>query len=268
VIDRDYTERILADIEREDPHGTASVLLRPMLQRVLDQDGPILMTTGDRVVELFRDRRTEVPAVRSAEGDYRVQRADGSERQLLVDGARLVLYSPDAPGPIGYRELLGDELAVHLDKIKDRRFGPGPDASAGARFDWILNTEPSKVTEKLEREPDLIHVATDSGERLIHLAARSDNVWLIARLIELGTDVNAVNNDGESPLLEHVLFGTDPEIVRMLVEAGADVNLASNDGETPLWVAAASGHGVDVRRLLDAGADPSIGFAGLIIATL
>ena len=91
-------------------------------------------------------------------------------------------------------------------------------------------------------------------DQALFTAVVGDNETLVARLIEEGADVNAVNKYGDRPL--SFAQGNAP-ILRMLVEAGADVNFVDKDGNTPLIVALQSSflRYDTVKILINAGAD-------------
>ena len=71
----------------------------------------------------------------------------------------------------------------------------------------------------------------------------------------------ATNADGNSPLLNAVNSGDTVEL-RRLVEAGADVNAASNSGVTPLMNAAGMGNKEAVEFLIQKGANVNHRTAG------
>jgi ankyrin repeat protein len=85
---------------------------------------------------------------------------------------------------------------------------------------------------------------------------------VIAALIERGLDINAVNEDGSTPL--HIAVQAAPEVepgpqtdaISALLARGANLHARDRKGRSPLAHASWS-HGM--RRLLDAGADPSDG---------
>ena len=79
------------------------------------------------------------------------------------------------------------------------------------------------LAARLKTEPDVAKWRNASGETLLHIAVRQwpklANGANIARLLlEAGTDVNAFDDDGQTPL--HGATG-DLELTRVLLEAGA-----------------------------------------------
>jgi ankyrin repeat protein len=52
-------------------------------------------------------------------------------------------------------------------------------------------------------------------------------------MLAAGADLNAPNDDGETPLMRAVMMG-DAELVEALVKAGANVNAADKSGKTAL----------------------------------
>jgi len=72
----------------------------------------------------------------------------------------------------------------------------------------------------------------DDGNTALHFAAQGE-MGCVDKLLELGAEVNAVNNDGATPLIEAVKYG-DYEISKSLLDKGADKSLKTADGETAL----------------------------------
>ncbi|BAX82525.1 ankyrin repeat domain-containing protein [Labilibaculum antarcticum] len=91
----------------------------------------------------------------------------------------------------------------------------------------------------------------------IFAAAFMGNVNATNQHIAVGTDLNAKDQYGSTPLQIASTFGkTDVAIA--LINGGADLNSTSNDGSTPLHTAAFFCRTEIVEALLKKGADQSI----------
>jgi ankyrin repeat protein len=67
----------------------------------------------------------------------------------------------------------------------------------------------------------------------IHIAAKSGELARIQKELDKGTDVNAEIKNGLTPLL-YAALGFHKEIAELLIAEGADVNAMDDDGDTPL----------------------------------
>ncbi|MCL2673180.1 MAG: ankyrin repeat domain-containing protein, partial [Alphaproteobacteria bacterium] len=65
-----------------------------------------------------------------------------------------------------------------------------------------------------------------------------------------GTNVNARDNNGMTPLMAAVGHNPNREVIATLIRAGADVNARSNDGQTPLMRAAWENRNMEVLNTL------------------
>jgi cytohesin len=83
-------------------------------------------------------------------------------------------------------------------------------------------------------------------------AHRQSNV--VAMLVRMGTDVNAVGSEGNRPLELSSLHG-DAATAGFLLEHGANPNLRSKAGSTPLHDAALTGNKEVIELLLEHGAN-------------
>ena len=83
--------------------------------------------------------------------------------------------------------------------------------------------------------PALMDESPDAGMRnRLFEAAEKGTADDVRSLIGQGADVNAKNNDGETPLFCAAFYSSHVEILKCLLENGADVNAEDLDGRTPL----------------------------------
>ena len=71
------------------------------------------------------------------------------------------------------------------------------------------------------------------GTTLLHSASKSGNMELVRLLIQEGADVNAQDEDGESPLHGAMARSDNYNVARTLIENGADLSSKAVDGKTP-----------------------------------
>ena len=110
-------------------------------------------------------------------------------------------------------------------------------------------TEP--VAEASQPEPPTAKAPDIS----IHEAAALGNIEAVKQFLDSGTDVNAKDKTGGTPLDEAAGWGRK-DIVELLIAKGADVNgKFDDDGSTPLHLAAWKGHFETAELLIAADAD-------------
>jgi ankyrin repeat protein len=85
-------------------------------------------------------------------------------------------------------------------------------------------------------------------------AAYKGSIEEVKQHLDAGTDVNAKDKYGRTPLHRAALKG-HMEIVELLIANRADVNTMTNTGFTPLHVAALKGHMEIAELLIAKGAD-------------
>jgi ankyrin repeat protein len=86
-----------------------------------------------------------------------------------------------------------------------------------------------------------------------------NNKDMIKLLINNGADVNAINNDGYTPLMVALSNNYDKDIIELLINNGADVNAINDYWNTPLIYALTSINDKDIiQLLLDNGADNNL----------
>ena len=89
----------------------------------------------------------------------------------------------------------------------------------------------------------------------IHNAAKGGNIEAVKQHLAAGTDVNAGDADGVTPLHSAAING-HKEIAELLIANGTDVNAKDDKfGMTPLHPAALNGHKEIAELLIAKGAD-------------
>ena len=89
----------------------------------------------------------------------------------------------------------------------------------------------------------------------IHQAVVEENVEIVKQHLAVGTDVNAKDAAGSTPL-HYAAEDGHKEIAELLIEKGADVNAKHGlNGSTPLHGAAYDGHKEIVELLIAKGAE-------------
>jgi CubicO group peptidase (beta-lactamase class C family) len=88
----------------------------------------------------------------------------------------------------------------------------------------------------------------------LHLAALQGDVSAVRQHIAAGSDLDAKDAYGSTPLIVAAAFGR-PEVAKLLIAAGADLDVRNNDGGTALHTAAFLCRPEIVRDLLDGGAN-------------
>jgi ankyrin repeat protein len=104
----------------------------------------------------------------------------------------------------------------------------------------------STAQEQVDLETESLNALTES--------VVSGNIAEVRRLLNSGTDVNAVSKGEMTPLILASQHGYI-EIVKLLLDAGAIVKTKGRNDATALHVASQNGHAEIVKLLLDAGAD-------------
>ncbi|MFG6489544.1 ankyrin repeat domain-containing protein [Roseateles sp. BYS78W] len=110
-----------------------------------------------------------------------------------------------------------------------------------------------KALESLLASPQVnVNAVNADGETPLMLAAIRGALPAVKALVERGADVN---RKGWTPL-HYACSGPDNGVAAFLIAHGAELNARSENGTTPLMMAARYGSGDLVPMLLKAGAEP------------
>ncbi len=119
--------------------------------------------------------------------------------------------------------------------------------------DLLQNDRRATALEMIAEGTD-VNAAQGDGTTPLHWAVYRLDAALTRALLAAGADPSVTNDFGATPLAEAVKAG-NLELVDMLLEAGADPEAANSDGQTALMLAARTGSLAIAERLVSAGAD-------------
>lgn len=127
-----------------------------------------------------------------------------------------------------------------------------PHELVGAFIDCVVR-DPVKADAMLTERPELLNARWIHHDSILHFLAIGGFADGVRFLAARGADVNAVNEFGDSALVDVAGLGL-ADIADILVNHGADPNASSSITGNPLHAAAFFGHAAVVSRLLAAGA--------------
>jgi len=121
--------------------------------------------------------------------------------------------------------------------------------------------ENAAILERLIQAGADVDTRTPRGTTPLMSASLHGSVWAVRTLLDAGADIGAKDFIGWTPL--HFAARSDKktggmECLNLFLEKGVAVDTRDNGGTTPLMVAAAAGNADGVKRLLEAGAKPSL----------
>eukprot|EP00808_Paulinella_micropora_P017508 g8269.t1 len=96
---------------------------------------------------------------------------------------------------------------------------------------WIAASDGNleKVQEYIRQQPHLLTLGDENGYTCMHAAAAYGHRDLLLYLLDAKADINVPDSDGDRPLHHCDL----PQTAELLISLGADVNARNNNGQTP-----------------------------------
>ena len=103
---------------------------------------------------------------------------------------------------------------------------------------------------------DFINRLNTNGETILHMAVQIDNPNILSMCLKLGSDVNALNNDDETPIFYAIRAGIYNNVLK-LINNRANIDQNNINGETPFIISCLTDkRSINIVRLLvDNGAD-------------
>jgi ankyrin repeat protein len=114
--------------------------------------------------------------------------------------------------------------------------------------------DPASARRMLQQHPAMLQGRWLHGESPLHFLAVEGYLEAVRLLAGLGFDVNAVNEFGDSVLMDVAALG-NCQMAEILLAAGANPNVSSSTEDSPLHCAVREGNPRLVALLLEAGAD-------------
>lgn len=173
---------------------------------------------------------------------------------------------------LGNQELQGepqDNLSSHLEPDQEVAavLGADPNFAQAASASVKRNSRCSSSKEipptglKLDHEMSKDNMTASEASAAqypsIHFLAAQGEIAKIKEEIDRGTDINAVDKTGLTPLAWAAAH-RQKATLSVLLQSGADATACSPSGETALSFAACQGQLDAVEQLLEYGADPDI----------
>ena len=101
-------------------------------------------------------------------------------------------------------------------------------------FQYVRAGSMDSVKHMLQNGQASIRDITRHGITLLHTASGKGRLNLVRLLIEQGADVNAADEDGETPLHRALSLRNNYAVARLLIERGADLANVAVGNRTPL----------------------------------
>ncbi len=115
-----------------------------------------------------------------------------------------------------------------------------------------------KIAEILLNFGADVNAVDDEGKTPLMRLDEDANVELVRLLLKHGAKINAVDNYGNTPLISAVGDYAEAEILQVLLENGADVNVQNKEGKTALMEAAYDDNSENVKTLILGGANVNL----------
>jgi ankyrin repeat protein len=118
-----------------------------------------------------------------------------------------------------------------------------------------IATGQTELAIEIIRKGANVNLADLKGETPLMYASFYCQPQVVFQLLEQKAEVNALNSDRSSALMDAASTCNDGSVIAMLIRSGANVNQVGFAGETALTIAVNHGDEFAVKELVAAGAD-------------
>ncbi len=176
-------------------------------------------------------------------------RQDETLHLLMRYGARTDETDEAGRTPMRLAREIGYSAGVRiLERTPAMPFDDTPLFEAAERGDLLAVARSNRLSDRL-------FIRDANEQTLLHPAVRSNNIRLVAYLLNKGLDIDAADVRGETPLsLCSTLFERE-EMMHYLIRRHATLNHRNERGRSPLMIALERGNADYANLLLDAGAE-------------
>ena len=148
---------------------------------------------------------------------------------------------------------MGSDVSIPANWLSPTTMENLPHALVGEFIDAVVR-DPKKADVLLAERPSLLNARWIHDETVLHFLAIEGFAEGVRFLASRGADVNAVNEFGDSALVDVAVIGID-DIADILLRHGANPNASSATRDNALHAAVRSGNVRLVALLLKAGAN-------------
>jgi ankyrin repeat protein len=189
------------------------------------------------VVELLISRGTDIQSYSNNLLGFAMQRGIEIVRLLLENGLDLSKIKMGPPPKDRKLAELLESCGVEFDvNASDRGWPPIVYRSRGDKGE-----HPEEIQRLLDLGAD-VNIHNYKGKTALHVAAKAGFVRVMEVLVNNGADVNAVDDNGETPIFD-VVRSTIKNTTKkksaasFLLSRGADLSIENSKGETPIEIA-------------------------------